>query len=137
MKSVLCAVFIIAAVFAASLGLTGCNLDQEKTLTLAGADVEKEKAHVFASGDVEKGKALFNDAKLAGGTTGKSCNSCHPGGRGLEDVGEKTEWKQMGKTFKRLEDVVNYDIETALHGKPLDPKSEEMVNIISYIISLK
>ena len=91
----------------------------------------------FAGADVEKGKALFNDTKLAGGTTGKSCSSCHPGGRGLEDVGEKTEWKMMGKKFKRLEDVVNYDIEMALHGKPLDPKSEEMINIIAYIKSLK
>src|SRR3990172_6156033 len=104
MKTLTYAVFIIiAAVFTASLALADC--------------------------DVEKGKALFNDAKLAGGTTGKSCNSCHPGGRGLENVGEKNEWRMMGKTFKRLEDVVNYDIEMALHGKPLDPKSEDMANI--------
>ncbi|MGO9613488.1 MAG: hypothetical protein ACLPX5_10685 [Dissulfurispiraceae bacterium] len=43
----------------------------------------------FAAGDVEKGKALFNDPKLGGGTSGKSCNTCHPVGKGLEGVGEK------------------------------------------------
>ncbi|MBI5639725.1 MAG: hypothetical protein HZA17_04795 [Nitrospirae bacterium] len=91
----------------------------------------------LAGGDVEKGKALFNDSKLGGGTTGKSCNSCHPGGKGLENAGGKDEWKMMGKKFKSLEDVINYDIEKALHGKPLDKKSEEMANVIAYIKSLK
>ncbi len=91
----------------------------------------------FAGGDVEKGKALFNDPTLGGGTTGKSCNSCHPGGKGLEGVAELTEFRMMGKTYKSLEDVINYDIQKALHGKPLDKDSEEMANLIAYIKSLK
>ncbi|HWR59430.1 MAG TPA: hypothetical protein VN328_11130 [Thermodesulfovibrionales bacterium] len=90
----------------------------------------------LADGDVEKGKALFNDPKLGGGTTGKSCNSCHPGGKGLEKVAELKEWRMMGKRYKSLEDVINFDIQKALHGKPLEKNSEEMVNIIAYIKSL-
>lgn len=91
---------------------------------------------VLAGGDVEKGKALFNDPTLGGGTTGKSCNSCHPGGKGLVGIGDLKEWKMMGKTYKSLEDVINYDVRKALHGKPLDKNSEEMTNLIAYIKSL-
>ena len=90
----------------------------------------------FAGGDIEKGKALFSDPKLAGGTTGKSCNSCHPGGKGLEKAGAKKEWRMMGKKFSTLEAVINYDIEKALHGKAIDPKSDDMANIAAYIKSL-
>ncbi len=91
----------------------------------------------LAVGDVEKGKALFNDPTLGGGTTGKSCNSCHPDGQGLEGIAELTEYRMMGKTYKSLEDVINYDIQKALHGKALDKDSEEMANLIAYIKSLK
>ncbi len=112
MRILKCAVlFVLVSVFAASLALAG--------------------------GDVEKGKALFNDPKLGGGTTGKSCNSCHPDGKGLEGVAGLTEYRMMGKTYKSLEYVINYDIQKALHGKPLDKDSEEMANLVAYIKSLK
>lgn len=91
----------------------------------------------FAAGDAERGKALFNDPKLAGGTTGKSCGSCHPNGKGLENTTDKKEWKIMGKKYKNLEGAINYDVEKALHGKALDPKSQEIADIIEYIKSLK
>lgn len=91
----------------------------------------------YAGGDVQKGKELFKDAKFAGGTTGKSCNSCHPAGKGLENAGSKKEWRMMGKRFSSIEAVINYDIEKALHGKAIDPKSEDMANIVAYIKSLK
>ena len=35
---------------------------------------------------VERGSKLFNSAAL--GTNGKSCATCHPGGKGLEDVAD-------------------------------------------------
>lgn len=94
---------------------------------------------VFAA-DVEKGKALFNDPKLGGGTSGKSCNSCHPDGKGL--MGGKTEYVTPApggkkKTHKTLEEAVNWCIEMALKGKAIDPKGEDMANIVAYINSLK
>ncbi|OGW42257.1 MAG: hypothetical protein A2010_03595 [Nitrospirae bacterium GWD2_57_9] len=79
-------------------------------------------AHHEAS--AEKGKALFNDPKL--GTTGKSCNDCHPGGKGVD--------KAAGS--KDLEDRVNGCISQALKGKELDEQSIEMKSMILYINSL-
>jgi cytochrome c553 len=91
----------------------------------------------FAAGDVEKGKALFNDPKLGGGTSGKSCNSCHPDGKGLEKAADEKEWKTPAGTRKSLEEAVNTCITMALRGKALDPKSADMTNIVAYIKSLK
>ncbi len=94
---------------------------------------------VFAA-DVAKGKALFNDPKLGEGTSGKSCNSCHPDGKGL--MGGKKEYVTPApgrekKTHKTLEEAVNWCIEMALKGKAIDPKGEDMANIVAYINSLK
>jgi cytochrome c len=91
----------------------------------------------FAAGDVEKGKALFNDPKFAGGTAGKSCNSCHPDGKGLEKSAEKKEFNIMGKKQIGLEEAVNFCIVNANKGKAIDPKSEQMKDIVAYIKSLK
>ncbi len=73
---------------------------------------------------VEKGKALFNDPKL--GTTGKSCNDCHPNGKGAEKAASK----------KDIEDIVNGCITHSIKGKPLDAKSVEMQSLVLYIKSL-
>src|SRR4030043_787530 len=89
----------------------------------------------FAAGNVEKGKSRFNDPKFAGGT--KACNECHPGGRGLEKAGMKKEFSIGGKKQMGLEEAVNYCIVNANKGKAIDPKSEDMANIIGYIKSLK
>src|SRR4030066_2576494 len=89
----------------------------------------------FAAGNVEKGKSLFNDPKFAGGT--KACNECHPGGRGLEKAGMKKEFNIGGKKQMGLEEAVNYCIVNANKGRAIDPKSEDMANIIGYIKSLK
>ncbi|MBI5213711.1 MAG: hypothetical protein HY957_10150 [Nitrospirae bacterium] len=85
----------------------------------------------------ERGKALFNDTKLGGGTAGKSCNSCHPDGKGLEKAGAKKEFNIMGKKQKSLEEAVNFCIENPLKGKAIDPKSDQMKDIVAYIKSLK
>jgi len=92
---------------------------------------------VFAAGNVEKGKVLFNDTKFAGGTAGKSCNSCHPDGKGLEKAAEKKEFGIMGKKQMGLEEAVNFCIVNANKGKAIDPKSEQMKDIVAYIKSLK
>jgi len=91
----------------------------------------------FAASNVEKGKALFDAPKFAGGTAGKSCASCHPDGQGLEKAGMKKEWKTPAGPAKTLEEAVNLCIVNALKGKALDPKSEEMKDIVAYIKSLE
>jgi cytochrome c peroxidase len=73
---------------------------------------------------VEKGKALFNDPKL--GTTGKSCNDCHPGGKGAEKAAAKND----------IDRIVNACITHSIKGKALEVKSVEMQSIVLYIKSL-
>lgn len=73
---------------------------------------------------VEKGKALFNDPKL--GTTGKSCNDCHPNGKGTEESGAKAD----------LPRIVNACITASIKGKEIDEKSMEMQSMVMYIKSL-
>lgn len=85
----------------------------------------------------DRGKALFNDPKLGGGTAGRSCNTCHPGGKGLFGVADKREWKNPGGIFKSLAETVNTCIVMALKGKALDVNSEQMKDLISYLKSLK
>ncbi len=73
---------------------------------------------------VEKGKALFNDPKL--GTTGRSCNDCHPNGKGAEKAASR----------KDIENIVNGCITQSIKGKALDAKSVEMQSLVLYIKSL-
>ena len=87
--------------------------------------------------DTGKGKLLFNDVNFGAGTSGKSCNSCHPDGKGLEKSGDKKEFTIMGQNQNSLEEAVNVCIEMALKGKAINTKSEDMVNIVAYIKSLK
>ena len=84
----------------------------------------------------DRGKTLFNDPKLGGGTSGKSCNTCHPDGKGLVGVAEKREWKNPGGMFKSLAETVNTCIVMALKGKALDVNSDQMKDLISYLKSL-
>jgi cytochrome c553 len=87
---------------------------------------------VFAA-DVAKGKALFNDPKLGGGTAGKSCNSCHKDGSGI-DISKK---EFMGGKAKSVEEAVNMCITMMMKGKALDVKGADMANIVAYMKSLK
>jgi cytochrome c peroxidase len=81
---------------------------------------------VFAAvgASIDKGKALFNDPKL--GTTGKSCNTCHPDGQNIQRAGTKS----------GLDSIINGCITHSIKGKALDPQSIEMQSLILYIKSL-
>lgn len=84
----------------------------------------------------ERGKTLFNDPKFAGGTAGKSCNSCHPNGKGVEKAADKKEFSIMGKRQGSIEEAVNFCIEMANKGKKIAVDSQEMKDIVAYIKSL-
>ena len=81
----------------------------------------------LAAGDAAKGKILFSDPKFAGGTAGVSCNGCHPGGKGLEKAGDRTD----------LAKIINACIVQTNKGKALDQKSADMADLSAYIKSLK
>ena len=94
-------------------------------------------SYAFAAVDTAKGKALFNDVKFAGGTAGKSCNSCHPEGKGLEKAADKKQFNLGGKMQKNLEEAINVCIVMANKGKAIDVKSDQMKELVAYIKSLK
>lgn len=101
-----------------------------------GAPEKKAPAPSYGDGNAQRGKALFNDPKFGNGTSGKSCNSCHPGGRGLEAAGEKTEFNIMGRKQNSIEEAVNICIEIPLKGTPIDPNSQDMKDMVAYLKSL-
>jgi cytochrome c len=106
--------FVIASVFA----MAG-------TLTLAYA------------ADIEKGKALFASPTLGGGTTGKSCMTCHDGGEGFgDDLFDRKSHNIMGMDKNSVEEVVNICIERPLGGVAIDPAGEEMLDLIAYMKTL-
>ena len=90
----------------------------------------------LAAGNVSKGKTLFNDPKFAGATSGRSCNTCHPGGKGLQSAGTRKEFHIAGMTQTSIEEAVNACIQYAISGKPIDPASDAMQDIVAYIKSL-
>lgn len=61
---------------------------------------------------------------MGGSTNDKSCNSCHPDGKGLENV-------------KDVESMTQKCIEKALAGKPLAADSQELKDLVAYIKSLQ
>ena len=88
--------------------------------------------------NVEHGKALFEDPSLGGGTTGKTCATCHAGGTGLgEDFASKTQFSIMGQPMKDLAAVVNFCIEKPLGGTAIDPEGQDMLDLIAYMKVLK
>jgi radical SAM modification target selenobiotic family peptide len=86
-----------------------------------GTETVKEKA--MAGGNVERGNQLFSDPKL--GTNDKSCNTCHPDGKGLEKAGAD------------IESTIQACIQKALQGKPLATDSQEIKDLAAYIRSMK
>ena len=74
---------------------------------------------------IELGKQLFNDSAFANSANKRSCNSCHPEGKGIEEMdnGDYTE-------------MINRCIVGALKGKALEKDSEEMQAMQVYLQSL-
>ncbi len=81
-------------------------------------------AVVAAGGpSVERGRALFRDKAL--GTNGRSCASCHEGGKRFDELGEYDD--------KRLGAYANTCIEGMLKGKPLPPDSVDLRSLVLYL----
>lgn len=98
----------------------------------------KTEEESYTSGiNVERGRELFMDERFSSRKVSRSCNSCHPNGKGLEKAGGKDEFNIMGQRQGSLEDAVNFCIEKGLKGKAIDPNGQEMKDIVAYIRSLK
>ena len=84
-------------------------------------------AAAYGEGNAEKGKALFNDPQFADGKAGVSCNSCHPDGKNAA----------KGADDGNVRQIINTCIEKALKGKPIDPGSSQMDDLVAYLKSVK
>jgi len=92
-----------------------------------------------AGDDVEKGKSLFESPTFGGGTSGRACVTCHPGGRNLSRRlfgGDGDSAKAKAKKRNKLTGMVNTCIEKPLAGKAIDPAGSEMADIIAYMETL-
>ncbi|NTW52982.1 MAG: cytochrome C [Chlorobiaceae bacterium] len=96
-----------AALFAALAGLGGYVAAAETTSAIYG-------------------KKLFGDPALGGPGNTKSCNSCHPSGKGLDNA-----WKNV-KLGEKINNCIG-----AMKGKALPMDSKEMRSLVLYMQSLK
>ena len=91
---------------------------------------------VFAA-NADKGKALFESPSLGGGTTGKSCSTCHEGGENLgSDLFDRKQFTIMEMDKKTLAEVINVCIEKPLGGVAIDTQGQEMGDLIAYMKTL-
>jgi cytochrome c len=108
-----------------------------------------ETAAVAMVGDAVRGLELFKDVNL--GTTGKSCESCHPNGgqEGMKTkdmttkplVGVKDRYPGKfpaapDKGDMTLAQVVNACLTGPLGGQPLAEDSQDMKDILAYLEGL-
>ncbi len=73
------------------------------------------------------GEKLFKDPTLGSSNNTKSCNSCHPGGTGLENATRNP----------NLASIINQCITGPLEGQAIKDNSLQMKSIKLYIYSLK
>jgi cytochrome c peroxidase len=74
----------------------------------------------------ELGQQMFNDPKLGESTNESSCNSCHAGGKGLENV----------KEAKKLSKLVNNCLVGQMAGNKIDGRKAAMRSLKMYMKSL-
>jgi cytochrome c553 len=90
------------------------------TFVLAAVPVAAQEA------SVAMGQQLFNNPGLGASKNDKSCNSCHPGGKGLEKAGAKAD----------LADMINKCIKGPLQGEGIGTDTVAMQSLEMYIKSL-
>lgn len=76
-----------------------------------------------ATPSVERGRALFHDPSL--GTNGRSCATCHEGGKRFDDLREYDD--------VRLGAYANGCIEAMLKGKRLERDSVDLRSLVLYL----
>jgi mono/diheme cytochrome c family protein len=75
---------------------------------------------------VAMGQTLFESTAL--GVNGKSCASCHPAGKGLEEIAAYDD--------PMLKEMINFCVRDALEGKMFAPESQELDSMLLYLRTL-
>jgi cytochrome c len=142
------AFLVYAAVFVAVTAIFVACKKKEEAPTAETA-VTAETAEVAMEGDVERGKALFVDVNL--GTTGKSCESCHPNGgtEGMKAEGITTKpltgvKDRYPAVFAAIDpekevslgEVVDFCLENPVGAERWADDSQDMKDMLAYLNSL-
>jgi len=137
----------IAVVVAVAALFVACKKKEE--VPTAETAVTAETVEAAMAGNIERGKALFMDVNL--GTTGKSCESCHPKGgtEGMEMEGMATKPltgvkdrypgkfpAAPDKGDMTLAQVVNACVTGPLGAEALPEDGQEMLDFLAYLESL-
>jgi len=104
------------------------------TILLAASALFLAAAGSSLGADAQHGKLLFESPALGGGTSGKTCLTCHENGRGFspETLSRKT-YRVMDNPVANLAGVVNFCIEVALRGEAIAENGEEMKDLLAYL----
>ena len=71
----------------------------------------------------ELGATLFKATTL--GSSGQSCASCHPEGKGLEELAAYDDGQ--------LKETINFCIRDALKGEMFNPQAQELDALLAYL----
>ena len=80
-------------------------------------------AYAIEGPSLSLGKTLFESTEL--GTKGRSCTGCHPGGKGLNMVGDFNDTE--------LKDIINACLRDALDAAMISLESQEMNALVAYV----
>ena len=107
-----------------------------KTITtlLTAVSVFLAATGICLGADAGRGKLLFESPALGGGTSGKSCLTCHEHGRDFSpETMHRKQYLVMGNPVASLAEVVNFCIEVALRGEAIAENGEEMRDLLAYL----
>lgn len=79
--------------------------------------------HANEAPNLNLGQTLFESEEL--GTNGKSCQTCHAQGKGLDKIGDFSD--------EELKDIINACLRDALGGKTISIESQEMEALHAYV----
>lgn len=84
--------------------------------------------------DARNGKLLFESPTLGGGTSGKTCLTCHEHGRDFSpETLSRKQYLVMDNPVGSLAGVINFCIEVALRGQAIPENGKEMNDLIAYL----
>lgn len=81
------------------------------------------QAYAIEAPSLSLGKTLFESTEL--GSKGRSCTGCHPGGKGLDMVGDFNDTE--------LKDIINACLRDALGAERISLESQEMNALVAYV----
>lgn len=79
--------------------------------------------YCIESPSLDLGKTLFEATEL--GSKGRSCESCHAEGKGLDAIGDFNDTE--------LKDIVNACLRDALGAETISTEAQEMEALVGYI----